>query len=284
MPTYEQQTCVQQQQESAQNQDLPGVTYTQPYGNQSAQQALSSPGGLVSESRQDGRITLRLWDFAVNSTSLKANHRTALLEILEEGSQARALVCHSITGHASPEGEEGYNEQLSVLRALAVEDFLGVGGPMMACGEAQGQGAPESDYPYYRAVDVELELIWESDGRISELEAEIARLQEEISMLETQARDEREAGEGLVDDTCGKAVMIAEGDDFWTRFWKIAGNAAPSGGDAYGEDPCLAADMFNQDRRREAERLEEEAAALRARRDRLEERRLDGGTTLESTR
>ena len=279
MPTYEQQTCVQQQ-APTQGQELPATTYTQPYGNKAAQQALlSSPGGLVSESRAGNRIHLRLWDFDVDKAGLKTNHRAALLGILNEGAAARALLCHAIVGHASPEGEEGHNEQLSVLRALAVEDFLGIGGPMMACGEQQGQGAASSEYPYYRAVDVEFELVWESDSRITELE-EIQRLEEEIADLEAQAQKKRDHGEEIVDGACGSAVMIAEGDDFWTRFWKIASNAAPSDSSGYGEDPCMAADAFNQKRRGEARELEEQAEGLRRQRDQLRERLRDGETTL----
>ena len=108
---------------------------------------------------------LRLWDFAQDEATVTIAHLTAMdaffaaanLRILYE-SIIHGWSVVSIVGHASPEGEEGYNADLALRRAQAVAGASGVVTGSASSGEACGEGVPHEDYPYFRAVDVTIKF------------------------------------------------------------------------------------------------------------------------------
>jgi hypothetical protein len=133
----------------------------------------------IIERRGAAIWTARLWDFERDEKSLTSCQAAALdLLVSDVDSVAAAnpeIIGWSVTsiaGHASPEGEEDYNEGLALGRAesvfMALEEatigsplFRGLSPPVSG-GEACSEDVPRASYPHYRAVDVVIEFLGES--------------------------------------------------------------------------------------------------------------------------
>ena len=215
-------------------------------------------------------LHLRLWAFGVGSFDLAGVHASALDEALAEVEEAAAgsgWVCHSVVGHASPDGGDDANRELGLARAASVASHLGLEGELRTRGEADAANADQSTYPYHRAVELVFEVLDTCDGeRVVELEAELAELEAEISELEDQARRRLEIGEQVEDDMCGVGFQRSEdqtaGESVLGWFeYMVAELASQHEPDDYGFG------CWQGTNHRKA--MESEAAALLQRRDEL---------------
>jgi Domain of unknown function (DUF4157) len=130
--------------------------------------------------------TMRLSNFVIGQHALNPCHEKAITDFVSKANNQATTDPEiggwwvtSIKGHASPEGGEEFNESLGLRRADEV--FTKLGNLMdrnqgmatpVSSGEKCGQGAPRSDYPYFRAVDIVIEFYSESpkppDPRVNE--------------------------------------------------------------------------------------------------------------------
>jgi outer membrane protein OmpA-like peptidoglycan-associated protein len=135
----------------------------------------NSPMQECALDRRDPTVwTMRLWDFELDKDTLTPCHKASIDLLISDINDALAgdpgitgWSITSIIGHASPEGEEDYNENLALRRAKAVFSELGtaVSGALPVPGSSGtrcGEGAPRAYYPYFRAVDVTVEFTGES--------------------------------------------------------------------------------------------------------------------------
>jgi hypothetical protein len=123
--------------------------------------------------------SIRLWNFERGKSDVSVCHEAALNIIVNEAgarvAQSTDLDGWSVTsvvGHASPEGEESFNQELSQKRAEAVAQVLAatttsdpvvseIASPL-ASGEQCASDVTPSEYPWWRAVDIGIEFSGES--------------------------------------------------------------------------------------------------------------------------
>ena len=146
----------------------------------------------------DGAVwSLRLWDFDRGSAALKSEHTMAIGDLTANMSinGIGASAIQNVDGWASPEGAAEENAELSLRRADEVAGQMSVdlmrcstttgpdGGETMECpmdlimrpvrgrGEAPCADGTDTDWPYYRAVDVGVRV--RSDEQAREREPEV---------------------------------------------------------------------------------------------------------------
>jgi len=135
-------------------------------------------------------------------------------------------------------------------------------------GESESGCASPEEYPWHRAVEVELGMWGQSD--VSELYAlidEYDQLVEEIEELEAEAAQMRQSGEKASDETCGMPQLVSKDDTTLEKLIKIIGNTSEV-------DPkeCVAGDTWRKTMEARADTFEaEEIQPLRERRDQLQE-------------
>jgi hypothetical protein len=123
--------------------------------------------------------SIRLWNFERGKSSLSVCHEAVLDRIVDDAgarvAQNADLDGWSVTaiiGHASPDGDENFNRELSQERAEAVSQALAaittsdpvvskIASPL-ASGEQCASDVTPSEYPWWRAVDIGIEFSGES--------------------------------------------------------------------------------------------------------------------------
>ena len=233
----------------------------------------TSTSPAADHSWSGSSLDVRLWAFGVGSHDLAAAHQAALDDALASVEAAAAeagasWVCHSVVGHASPEGGEDANRELGLARAAAVASHLGLGGELRTRGEADAANADVETYPYHRAVELVFEVLDDCDAaRVVELEAEIAALSEEAAELLHRASVARQLGEESVDGETGSGRLRTEDESRLRYFLETFATAV--GGVNSGPAEWAAAEAFDERQQGRAEVLEAEAEELRQQVDQL---------------
>ena len=226
----------------------------------------------VDRSWSGSSLHVRLWAFGVGSFDLAGAHRSALDEALAEVEAAAGAnwVCHSVVGHASPEGGDDANRELGLARAAAVASHLGLDGELQTRGEADAANADEATYPYHRAVELVFEVLDTCDGeRVVELEAEIEELAAEVAELLHRAEVAEQIGEDAVDSETGSGRLRREDESGWRYFLETFATAM--GGVHSGPADWAAAELFDERQESRTEELERQAEELRHQVDQLRE-------------
>ncbi len=203
------------------------------HGNAAALEELRGLPAGVDDQRQGDAWRLRLWGFDVDSDALQSEHLGALAAF-EDSLMAQVLAGASgwseaqVTGHASPEGEEDHDQALAERRALSVGADFPHPASVSASGEGCRTSADAADFPWHRAVDLEVEVLRESDTtELEALMAEREALEGEIAELEVKARWASAIGEDAAETGCNDGQLSNPNDTWWQAGAKIINNMEP---------------------------------------------------------
>jgi outer membrane protein OmpA-like peptidoglycan-associated protein len=136
------------------------------------------PDGKIDQDRGSTHWTTRLWGFDPDSGELRPAHNAALSTFMTDANAKRedegfaGWRVSSVVGHSSPEGEEGYNMALAKKRAANTLKALDSQVSPTSSGETCAAGTTRDQYPWYRAVVIEIEFYG------SQLEEDLARFED----------------------------------------------------------------------------------------------------------